>query len=73
MSQYYGMSELNDLDCEELQPGIAFLDKRKEGVIVKCKDSTWLRVTNLKTEGRKALQAQPWWIGVARDKRNIRL
>jgi methionyl-tRNA formyltransferase len=55
------------------RPGIAFYDKLSKCVIVECAEDTWLAIRSLKTEARKALTAEQWWVGQSRGGQTIQL
>lgn len=55
------------------RPGVGVFDKKNKLINVQCKDDTWLAVRSLKTEGRKALTADQWWIGVVRGGQTVQL
>ena len=51
--------------------GVGYFDKKNKLILVHCKEDTWLAVKSLKTEGRKAITADQWWIGIAKDAKTI--
>lgn len=53
--------------------GVGYFDKKNKMILVHCKGGTWLAVRILKTEGRKAITADQWWIGIAKQAKTIQL